>query len=177
MVLKGQIDPPCHTAPINNKQWPTCVRRASSPPQRAAACQRAHGAHTQTLIMRHVMARHLGPQSHLFRVDPSSAPLVTPNGRIVSKMLTTPACCCGRRPERPPLRKSGARSAPECVDGSSSDLQSGVERNALHSSFEVCEHGSAMPSVAASLRGAFATFFAKAKVPTNCGVWVQRVGL
>ena len=87
------------------------------------------------------MTKDLWPPSHLYRVRRSSAPPGTSNGHIWSDAETTPACCCHRCPERPPQRKTKARSAPECVDGSSSDLKSALQRAVLQCWFEVRQHG------------------------------------
>ena len=129
----------------------------------------------QTLIMRHGMTKDLWPPSHLYRVRRSSAPPGTSNGPTYSDAETTHACCCHRCPERPPLRNSEARSAPECVDGSSSNLQRELQRIVMQFPFKVCEHGSEMPRISGSLRGASAIIFASADVPTNCGCNVSHV--
>ena len=119
--------------------------------------------------MRHGMTKDMWLLSHLYRVGRSSAPSGTSNGHTCSDAETTPACCCHRCPERPPLRRFNARSTLGCVDGSSPDLESGLHRTVMQSRLEVRQHGSAMPRISESLRGALANIFAKANVPTDCG--------
>jgi hypothetical protein len=62
------------------------------------------------------------------------------------------------------VAKSGERTAFQPLEQSTSDFESGLQRDVLESRFEVWRACHAMPRRGASLRAIFAHFFGKAKI-------------
>ena len=104
---------------------------------------------------------------HLSCVGRSSAPSRTPSARIGSVVASSPSTCCSRVVSVNKAAPLKARRAPECVDGSSSDLQRELQRTVLQFRFEVRQHGCERPRSSACLRRALVWIFALANGPTD----------
>ena len=88
------------------------------------------------------------------------------NARICSVAAPFHQCLTHGLPGLQLRRAAGERVSPERLAGCTPDQKWGLQRYVLESRFEVRARGGAMRRTSARLRGAYATFFAKAYVPT-----------